>query len=52
MLVAAFEEALQELQLTDRSVPATLTVAKRIIAAAQRGERDPIRLREAGVNGS
>jgi hypothetical protein len=46
LLVAAFEEAvqelqleeaLQELQLKDRSDPATILVAKRIIGLAQRG---------------
>jgi hypothetical protein len=51
LLVTAFEEALLELQLKDRDDPATLLVAKRIIALAQRGERDPIRLREGAVAG-
>jgi hypothetical protein len=49
-LVTAFEEALQELGLTDREDPATLMVAERIINAANKGERDPVRLREAGLN--
>jgi hypothetical protein len=51
LLVTAFEEALLELQLKDRDDPATLLVAKRIIALAQRGERDPIRLRDGAVAG-
>jgi len=46
--LTAFEEALSELKLED---PATLLVAKRIIALAQQGERDPIRLRDAGLSG-
>jgi hypothetical protein len=33
----------------DRSDPAVLAVAKRIIALAQQGERDPVRLRERAV---
>jgi hypothetical protein len=45
-LVTAFEDALRELQLVDRSDPATEMVAKKIIELAQRGERDPKRLSE------
>jgi hypothetical protein len=52
LLITAFQEALEELQLKDRSDPATMLVAKRIIELAQQGERDAIRLREAGVNSS
>jgi hypothetical protein len=52
LLVAAFEEALEELQLKDRSDPATMLVAKRIIELAQQGERNATRLREVGVKGS
>jgi hypothetical protein len=37
VLVTAFEAALQELQLKDRSDPATMLVAKRIIAVRSRG---------------
>jgi len=48
VLVTAFEGALQKLQLVDRKDPSTTLVAKRIIALAQQGERDPIRLRDAG----
>jgi hypothetical protein len=49
VLSTAFEGALVELQLVDRTDPATELVAKRIIDLAQRGERDPVRLREAAV---
>ena len=52
VLVAAFEEALQELQLKDRTDPATMLVAKRIVELAKEGERDPIRLVKAAVNAS
>jgi hypothetical protein len=51
VLATAFDAALQELGLVDRSDPAALLVAKRIIELAQRGERDPIRLREGAVKG-
>ena len=51
VLVTAFEEALQELRLVNRNDPAVTLVAKRIIALAQQGERDPIRLREGAVKG-
>jgi hypothetical protein len=51
MLVSAFEDALRELRLVDRSDPAVNLVAKRIIALAQQGERDPVRLREGAVKG-
>jgi hypothetical protein len=49
VMMAAFEEALRELGLTDRKDPAALMVAERIIEAAKRGERDPARLREAAL---
>jgi hypothetical protein len=49
VLSTAFEGALVELQLVDLADPATEMVAKRIIELAQRGERDPVRLREAAV---
>ena len=52
LLVTAFEEALKESGLVDRDDPATQLVTKRIIEVAQQGERDPIRLREVGVNSS
>ena len=49
ILVAAYEGALAELQLTQREDPATLLIAKRIIDLAKDGERDPIRLRDAAM---
>ena len=52
VLSDAFDSALRELKLVDRSDPATELIAKRIIELAQRGERDPDRLREYGVKGS
>jgi hypothetical protein len=51
VLSNAFEEALRELNLVDRSDPATELVLKRIIDLARRGERDPVRLREGAVKG-
>jgi len=47
---AAFEAALRELGVTDRADPLAETVAKQIIELAQRGERDPERLRAQTVN--
>ena len=49
VLVKAFEDALRELQLSDREDPVTLTVAKRIIELANQGERDPVRLRDRAL---
>jgi hypothetical protein len=52
LLAGAFEAALQDLNLVDRADPATELVAKRILELALRGERDPVRLREAAVKGT
>jgi hypothetical protein len=49
VLVTAFEDALRELQLTNREDPVTLTVAKLIIDLANQGERDPVRLRDQAL---
>jgi hypothetical protein len=49
-LLAAFDAALRELGLA-RSDPAALSVAKRLMALARRGERDPTRLRQDAVKG-
>jgi hypothetical protein len=46
VIASAFEDTLRELKLIDRSDPLTTLVAKRMIEIAQRGERDPVRLRE------
>jgi hypothetical protein len=51
VLSDAFDAALRELNLVDRSDPAVELVARRIINVAARGERDPARLREVGVKG-
>ena len=51
ILSNAFEEAVRELRLVDRTDPATQLVGKRIIELAQQGERDQIRLREMAVKG-
>ena len=52
LLAGAFEAAPRDLNLVDRTDPATELVAKRIIELALRGERDPVRLREAAVKGT
>ena len=51
VLTTAYEEALRVLRLKDRSDPATEMIAKKIIELAQRGERDPARLREYAIRG-
>ena len=43
-LVAAYEETLKALALTDRSDPITQIVAKKIIEIAQTGVRDPLQI--------
>jgi hypothetical protein len=48
VLSTAYEETLRTLRL-DRSDPATEIIAKKIIEFAQRGERDPVRLRERAI---
>lgn len=45
----AFEAALGELGVTNRADPRAETIAKRIIELAQRGERDPERMRAQAV---
>jgi len=46
VLVEAFEGALRELGLADRSDPAALVVAKLIISFAKDGERNATRIRD------
>jgi hypothetical protein len=46
VLVDAFEGALKELGVADRSDPAALVVAKLIIIFAKAGERDATQLRD------
>ena len=43
-MTAAFEQALRELGLTDRTDAATAIVARKVIEVAKQGERDPARL--------
>ena len=50
VLATTFDAAILELGL-GRNNPTALLVAKRIIALAQGGERDPIRLREGAIKG-
>jgi hypothetical protein len=47
----AFSAALNKLGLHDLKDPMTEMIARRIIQAAFRGERDPIKLREIGMDG-
>jgi hypothetical protein len=51
VLTTAYEQALRALRLKDRADPATEMIAKKIIELAQRGERDPVRLREYAIRG-
>ena len=46
IIAAAFEDALRELGLSDRSDPLVDLVARRLITFAQQGERDPVKLRD------
>jgi hypothetical protein len=45
----AFDEACEELRDTGQPAIVYEVIAKRIIEAAKSGERDPVRLREAGL---
>jgi hypothetical protein len=47
---AGFEQALRRLGLTDRTDGATALVARKIIALAKLGERDPAKLCEGVLN--
>jgi hypothetical protein len=46
---AAYEHALRELQLKDRSDPITELIARKIIEITRSGERDPARISAATV---
>ena len=46
---AAYEDALSVLQLANRQDPITELVARKIIAVARSGERDPPRIRELAL---
>jgi hypothetical protein len=43
-ITVAYEKACVNLQLVDRDAPVTELVAKEVIAVAQSGERDPLRI--------
>jgi hypothetical protein len=49
LLTKAYEDALRELALTDRTDPLTEIVARKIIDYARMGERDPDRLCELAL---
>ena len=49
-MTEAFEEVLRRLGLRDRNDPVTEIIARRIIACAQQGERDPARLCELALS--
>ena len=48
-LSTAYEGALSDLRLTDRTDPLTEIVANKIIELARLGEHDPAKLRELAV---
>ena len=51
-LVAAYENCLRILNLSDRSDPITEPIAKKVIEVAQTGMRDPeLALEEIGMSG-
>jgi hypothetical protein len=49
VLTTAYEDVLRALRLENRADPATEMIAKKILEFAQRGERDPVRLREYAI---
>jgi hypothetical protein len=51
LMSEAFDAACVELQDTGQPQIVLEVIAERIIAAARNGERDPVRLREAGLAG-
>jgi len=48
-IVAAYEDCLRILKLTNRSDPLTEIIAKAIIQIAQTGVRDPVQIRELAL---
>ncbi len=46
VMTSAYEDLLRTLGLKDRFDPITRVIAQKLIACAQGGERDPIRLRD------
>jgi hypothetical protein len=49
-MVAAYEDCLKVLRLTDRSDPAAERIAKQIIEIAQTGVRDPTTIRQRALD--
>ena len=49
VLVSAYEDCLRHLKLADGSDPAAELVARKIIELAQKGVRDPKRLRQLAL---
>jgi hypothetical protein len=50
VMIAAYERALSELSLTDRTDPLTELIAKSIINVTATGERDPGKIKERALN--
>jgi hypothetical protein len=50
VITEAFEAACRDLRLTDRRDPITETLARKIIEAAQTGERDPNVIRQQAID--
>ncbi|MBV9261816.1 MAG: hypothetical protein JO205_10635 [Pseudolabrys sp.] len=48
-LAQAYEAALKQLRLTDRSDPVTRLIAMRLLEVWRTGERDAVRLRERAL---
>ena len=46
-MTSAYDDVCRRLGLGERDNPQTNAIAKKIIEFAQRGERDPVRLRES-----
>ena len=46
-MTSAYDDVCRELGLRDRDHPKTNAIAKKIIEFAQRGEHDPVRLRDS-----
>src|SRR6516165_5507129 len=49
-MTAAFEEALKRLNIADREAPIAISVAKKIVRLAKKGECNPTRLTEGVVS--
>ena len=49
-MAAAYERALTDLQLIDRSDPLTELIAKSIVNVTATGERDPEKIKERALN--